>query len=117
MIYILLIKFLWEECEMYAIVEIAGKQYKVHENDLVDVDLLQGEESNIQLDKVLLVSDGEKSVVGTPYVENAVISAEVVGEIKDEKLIAFKYRPKKDSRSKQGHRQKLSRIRIKGIKY
>ncbi|MCK5685359.1 50S ribosomal protein L21 [bacterium] len=102
---------------MYAIVEIAGKQYKVQENDLVDVDLLNSEKESVEFDKVLLISDGEKKVVGTPYVENAVINAEIVEEIKDEKLVVFKYLPKKDSRRKKGHRQRLSRVIIKGIKY
>ena len=101
---------------MYAIVEISGKQYKVQENDVVDV-ALQGEEKNIEIDKVLLISDGEKKVVGTPYVENASVVAEIVETIKSEKLVVFKYSPKKDSRRKMGHRQKLSRIKIKGIKY
>ena len=103
---------------MYAIVEIAGKQYRVEQNDLVEVDLLRAEiGEGVEFDKVLMICDGEKKVVGTPYVENAKIEAEVVDKVKGNKVIVFHYLRKKDHRKKKGHRQKYSKIKIKGIVY
>jgi large subunit ribosomal protein L21 len=103
---------------MYAVVEIAGKQYRVEQNDLVEVDLLpQKSGEGVEFDKVLMVCDGEKKMVGTPYVENAKVEAEVVDEVKGDKVIVFKYLRKKDHRKKNGHRQKYSRVKIKNIVY
>jgi large subunit ribosomal protein L21 len=100
---------------MYALVEFKGKQYKVEKGALLKVDLIDAEPGTaITIDTVLLVSD--KSVtVGAPYVEGAKVSAIVESHEKDDKIIVFKYKPKKDYRRKQGHRQKYSVIRIDGI--
>ncbi len=103
---------------MYAIAEIQGKQYKVEEGRYLDVDLLNQKAGSIlDIDKVLLVSDSNKSVkVGKPYIEGASVSVEVQKSIKDNKIIVFKQRPKKGTRRKQGHRQQYSRILVKKIK-
>ncbi|MDR0785159.1 MAG: 50S ribosomal protein L21 [Treponema sp.] len=100
---------------MYALVEIKGKQYKAEKDVLLKVDLLDVEPgSMLNIDSVLLVSDGVVSV-GAPYVAGAHVTATVESHEKDKKIIVFKYKPKKDYRRKQGHRQRYSIIRIKDI--
>ena len=98
----------------YAIVEVNGKQYRVEEGQNLTVDRVNqksGEE--VSLDKVLLVS-GEAGVkVGTPYVEGASIKAVVDSEIKGDKVVVFKYKPKKDYRLTQGHREIYTVLNIK----
>lgn len=101
---------------MYAIVELAGKQYKVEEGRYLDVDLLgleEGEEFSI--DEVLLLGEGTKIEVGSPSVEGVSVKAKILRNVKDKKVIVYKQRPKKGYRRKQGHRQKYSRILIKKI--
>jgi len=100
---------------MYALVEFKGKQYKAEKGALLKVDLIDAAPgSAITIDTVLLVS-GEPVKVGSPYVEGAKVSAVVESHEKDDKIIVFKYKPKKDYRRKQGHRQGYSIIRIDNI--
>lgn len=100
---------------MYALVEFKGKQYKVEKGALVKVDLIDAEVgSALDIDSVLLLS-GESVSVGAPYIKGAKVSAVVEAHEKDKKIIVFKYKPKKDYRRKQGHRQKYSLIRIGDI--
>jgi len=100
----------------YAIVESGGKQYKAVEGSPLEVDLLPVEAgTQLSLDNVLMVVDGEKISIGTPYVEKASIKVTVAGEIKGPKLIVFKYRPKKRIRVKTGHRQKFTRLMVDSI--
>ena len=97
---------------MYALVEFLGKQYKAETGALLKVDKIDAEEgAKIDIDKVLLVS-GDSIKVGSPYVEGAKVSATVESHGKDGKIIVFKYKPKKDYRRKQGHRQQFSIIKI-----
>ena len=102
---------------MYAVIETGGKQYKVREGQLVDVERLPqhvvGE--TIELDRVLLVSDGEQVQVGRPIVEDAKVVATVARQDKHRKVIIFKYRPRKRYRLKKGHRQPFTRLRIDKI--
>ncbi|MFQ5925530.1 MAG: 50S ribosomal protein L21 [Dehalococcoidia bacterium] len=101
---------------MYAIVQTGGKQYKVSPGETIDVERLVAEEgSTIELDRVLLVADGERVTVGTPTVEGAKVIAEVLSEGKGEKIIVFKYKPKVRYRKKTGHRQIYTRLAIKEI--
>lgn len=103
---------------MFAIVEIAGKQYKVSENDTVEVDKLNQPKGKITLDKVLLYAKDEKTVeLGHPYIENAHIDAEVVEEKKGEKIRVFKMKPKKRYSKTIGHRRNLTVLSIKSIKF
>lgn len=105
-----------EKGRIYAIVQTGGKQYKVSPGETIDVERLPAEEgSTIELDKVLLVADGEKVTVGTPTVEGAKVIAEVLGEGKGKKIIVFKYKPKVHYRRKRGHRQIYTRLAIKEI--
>jgi large subunit ribosomal protein L21 len=100
---------------MYAIIETGSKQYKVQEGTIIDVELLDAEK-NVNFDKVLFFSDDNTIKVGTPYVEKCLVKGELLGEIKAEKVIAYKYKKRKNYRRKVGHRQKYSRIKITEIK-
>ncbi|MFA6860446.1 MAG: 50S ribosomal protein L21 [Clostridia bacterium] len=101
---------------MFAIVQCGGKQYKVTEGMFIDVEKLEkniGDKLNLD---VLLVSDDKKTVAGNPFVENAKVEAEVLAHGKGEKIVIFKYKPKKHVRRKQGHRQPFTRVKILSIK-
>lgn len=100
----------------YAIVEDGGKQYRAAIGETIEVDrypLEVGEE--IDLDHVLLISDGENVKVGTPFVTGAKIQATVVAQVKGPKVVVFRYKAKERIRSKTGHRQKYTRVRIDAI--
>jgi large subunit ribosomal protein L21 len=100
----------------YAIVEDGGKQYRAVVGESIDVDrypLEVGEE--IDMDRVLLISDGENTKVGTPFVEGAKIQGTVVAHVKGPKVIVFRYKAKERIRSKTGHHQKYTRVRIDAI--
>ena len=100
----------------YAIVESGGKQYKAVEGATMDVDLLPVEPGEkIDLKDVLLISDEETILVGTPTVDGAKISATVVGQIKAPKITVFKYKSRQRYRVKQGHRQKYTRLTVDEI--
>ena len=100
---------------MYALVEFKGKQYKAEKGALLKVDRIDAEEGTaVNIDTVLLIS-GDSVKVGAPYVTGAKVSAKVESHGKDGKIIVFKYKPKKDYRRKQGHRQEYSIIKIEDI--
>lgn len=102
---------------MYAIVEIAGQQFKVEKDQSIFVHRLEGEEgSNVDFDKVLLIEDGKKINVGTPIVEGAKVSAKILNHLKGDKVIVFKKKRRKGYRKKNGHRQYLTKIQIENIK-
>ena len=102
---------------MYAIVEISGKQYKVQEGDIVFVDRLENvEEGNkITFDKVLMISDDKKVTIGQDTVKGAKVEASVIGHGKSKKIIVYKFKPKKNYRRTQGHRQPYTKIQIEKI--
>jgi large subunit ribosomal protein L21 len=101
---------------MYAVIETGGKQYRVEVGTELEVELLDVEVgSEISLDRVLLVADGDTAAIGRPTVENATVRAEVVRRDRGEKVISFKYRPKARRRVKKGHRQELLVLRIADI--
>ena len=101
----------------YAIVESGGKQYRAVEGATIEVDLLDAEiDTSIDLDKVLLLVEDEKISVGTPSIKGAVVSATVVEHILGPKLTIFKYSPKKRIRTKTGHRQQYTQLKIESIK-
>jgi len=101
---------------MQAIFVTGGKQYKVSEGDIIYVEKLNVEAGDaIAFDQVLAVLDGEASKIGTPVVDGASVSGKVVKNGKGKKVIVFKYRPKKDSKSKQGHRQPYTKVQIEKI--
>lgn len=100
---------------MYAIVETGGKQYQVEEGSRILVEKLAVEPgAEVVLDKVLLIG-GDGCKVGTPYLEGATVKAEVVAQGRGPKVLVFKRRRRKDSKSLHGHRQDCTALRIKSI--
>ena len=101
---------------MYAIVEITGKQYKVAENDKIEVDKLSTEKGKITFDTVLLLAKDSKNVqIGNPYVSGAKIEAEIVEHKQGVKVNVFKMKPKKRYERRIGHRRQLTTLEIKKI--
>ena len=101
---------------MYAVIETGGKQYRVQEGDVINVEKLNvSAGDDITFDKVLLFNDGEKLQVGAPIVEAAKVFGSVVENGKGEKIIIFKYKAKKDYRKKQGHRQPYTLVKIESL--
>ena len=102
---------------MYAVIEACGKQYKVTKGDVVFFEKLDVEEGKkVTFDKVVLVSDEGKVEVGAPYVKGIKVEGKVVAHGKGKKIIVFKYKPKKNYRRKQGHRQPYTKVEITEIK-
>ena len=97
---------------MLAVVEIGKKQYLVKKDDTIKVQRLKGMEGKIVLDKVLLLANDKKVRVGTPYLEEARVEAEVEGEEKAKKVIVYKCKRRKKYRKKQGHRQIYTILKI-----
>ena len=101
---------------MYAIVEIAGQQFKVEEGKKIFVHRLEnGEGKSVEFDKVLLVEDGDNIVVGEPVIKDFVVEGKVVDHVRGDKVIVFKKKRKKGYRIKNGHRQNFTQIEITGI--
>ncbi len=100
---------------MYAIIQTGGKQYKVAVGDEVLVEKLNAEvDAEVAFD-VLLVADGENVTVGTPFVDGVKATGKVLEHGKGKKVIVFKYKAKKDSRKKNGHRQPFTKVAITAI--
>ena len=101
---------------MYAIVEIAGQQFKVAKDQKVYVHRLQAEEgAKVTFDKVMLVEEGGNVTIGAPAIEGAAVTAKILGHLKGDKVIVFKKKRRKGYRKKNGHRQYLSEIQIESI--
>ena len=101
---------------MYAIFETGGKQLKVSEGISCKVEKLDLEVGSlVDFDRVLFIQDGDDVKVGTPYLDGAVVSAKVISQGKERKIIVFKYKAKKNYRRKQGHRQPYTLLKIEKI--
>jgi len=101
---------------MYAIVEIAGQQFKVAKDQKVFVNRLSGEEGDdISFDKVLMTGDGDNITLGAPAIEGALVGATITRHLKGDKVIVFKKKRRKGYRKKNGHRQSLTEILIGDI--
>ena len=101
---------------MYAIIRSGGKQYRAQVGATIDVDRLPNEIGDeVALDDVLLIANGDDTVVGTPIVSGAVVKATVVEQFRGKKIIVYKYRQRTNYRRKQGHRQYYTRLRIDDI--
>ncbi|MFN6038091.1 MAG: 50S ribosomal protein L21 [Bacteroidota bacterium] len=101
---------------MYAIVEIAGQQFKVEQGRKIFVHRLQANEGDkLEFDKVLLVENGGKVSVGSPVINGAKVNATVVSHIKGDKVIVFKKKRRKGYQKWNGHRQQFSQIMIDRI--
>ena len=102
--------------ETYAVVETGGKQYKVADGQKIDVDRLGiAEGEDVELSNVLLIANGEDTVIGSPTINGAKVIATCLGERKGDKIIVFKYKPKVRYRRKKGHRQLYTRLTIDKI--
>ena len=100
----------------YAIIKTGGRQFRVAEGDTIDVDLLEVEPGKTAtFGDVLLFADGEHVTHGTPLISGAKVTAEIVEQRKDKKIIAFKYKRRKGYHRTVGHRRKLTRVKIKSI--
>ncbi|AGC76738.1 large subunit ribosomal protein L21 [Nonlabens dokdonensis] len=101
---------------MYAIVEIAGQQFKIEKDQKLFVHRLQEDEgASINIDKVLLLGNGDNITLGAPAIEGAFAEAKVLGHLKGDKVIVFKKKRRKGYRKKNGHRQYLTQIQISSI--
>ncbi|MBO5022311.1 MAG: 50S ribosomal protein L21 [Clostridia bacterium] len=101
---------------MFAVVQSGGKQYTVSENDVISVEKLSNAVGDKVTLDVMLISDNGTVVAGNPLVAGAVCEAEVVAHGKGDKIVVFKYKPKKNERKKQGHRQPFTQLKILSIK-
>ena len=101
---------------MYAIIKTGGKQYMVKAGDVLTVEKLDAESgAKVMFEEVLAVGNDGELRVGSPMVEGAGVEATVIENGKAKKVIVFKYKPKKDYRKKQGHRQPFTKVRIEKI--
>ena len=101
---------------MYAVFQSGGKQHRVSEGDVVKVELLEGEPgAEVTFDRVLMVADGDNVNVGTPYVNDGKVTAEVVRVDRGKKVRIIKFKRRKDYLKRQGHRQWFTEVKITGI--
>ncbi|MDD4908958.1 MAG: 50S ribosomal protein L21 [Candidatus Omnitrophica bacterium] len=102
---------------MYAIIEVGGRQYNVQKGDVLEVEKQEADKDskNIVIEKVLLVAKDSSLDVGRPYVKGASVTAEILGQIRARKVMSFKYKRRKSTHWKKGHRQQMTRIQIKEI--
>lgn len=101
---------------MHAVIATGGKQYRVTEGEVLSVERLEAEVGRkIDFDHVLLVEDGEKILVGTPDIKGAVVTAEVLEFFRDDKVLVFRKKKRKQFRRTRGHRQDLLKVRIDAI--
>lgn len=102
---------------MFAVIKTGGKQYVVKPGDRLKVEKIEGSPGElVEIKEVLLVNNGEDVKIGTPFVDSAVVTAEIKEQGRSPKIIVFKKKPKKGYRRKKGHRQYFTTIEIKEIK-
>lgn len=106
-----------EYMDPYAIIQTGSKQYQVRQGDVIDVELLDGisEGGEIVFEQVLFTFDGSKASLGTPTVSKALVKGELLSRIRGEKVIAYKYKRRKNYHRKIGHRQNYLRVRINSL--
>ncbi|MBI3586247.1 MAG: 50S ribosomal protein L21 [Ignavibacteriales bacterium] len=98
---------------MFAVVEIAGQQYKVAKSDKLYVPKMDSEiGAKVKIDKVLLVGDEKKTTIGAPYITGASVEAKVLGHMQDDKVTVFKKKKRKGYRVRRGHRQQYTQIEV-----
>jgi large subunit ribosomal protein L21 len=102
---------------MYAVIQTGGKQYKVAPGDVLKVEKLEAQKGDtIEIKEVYMISDGDTMSVGKPTLASAMVTAEVMGDVKGEKLLIFKHRRRKGFRRTNGHRQNYTTLKVKEIK-
>jgi large subunit ribosomal protein L21 len=101
---------------MFAVIKTGGKQYVVKEGDVLSVEKLKAKAGEtVQFDQVLLIEDGDQTLIGTPILDKAAVRAEVVKNFKDDKILIFKKKRRKQYRRTRGHRQPLTEVKIQKI--
>ena len=101
---------------MFAVIRTGGKQYKVQKGDILQVEKLDTKKGQMVIfNEVLLIQDGKNTLIGTPLVEKAQVKAEVIENFKDEKVVIFKKKRRKQYKKKMGHRQELTQVKIEEI--
>ena len=101
---------------MYAVIETGGKQYKVAKNDILLIERLTAKNgAEVKISKVLLAKDGNSVLVGSPYLKGAHVTCEVLGSVRGDKVIAYKYKKRKSEKKKIGHRQEFTSVKVKEI--
>ena len=101
----------------YAVIETGGKQHKVEEGEIITIEKLDlGEGEKVEFSDVLAVKNNDKLEVGKPFLDGAKVTGTVLSQEKDKKIVIIKMRRRQDYRSKQGHRQKLTKVKIDSIK-
>ena len=101
---------------MYAVVEAGGRQVELSAGRYVEIDMVAAEsDQEYVFDKVLMIVNGADSVMGSPYVAEAKVTGRVIDHTRDKKLVVYKYRPKKGTRKRTGHRQHHTRVFISKI--
>ncbi|MDP7006215.1 MAG: 50S ribosomal protein L21 [Phycisphaerales bacterium] len=100
---------------MYAIVEDSGTQIKLSTGDVLEIDLRELEGDSITLDRVLMIGGDGDPTIGTPYIDGATVSVEVLEEVKDDKINVIKFKRRKGYRRKTGHRQKYLMVKVGDI--
>ena len=100
---------------MYAIIATGGKQYRVKEGDVLCIEKIDAEVDSVVSFDVLLLGEGDEVKVGAPTVAGAKVEAKVLGQMKGEKIVVYKYKSKKTYHRKQGHRQPYTKVEITSI--
>ena len=101
---------------MYAVIEFKGSQVLVEKDKKILVNRISGQKTKtLKVDKVLFGKKGSSHYIGEPYVKDAFVECEIIGDKRAKKVIAFKYRDRKSSQSKKGHRQNLTELKVKEI--
>lgn len=101
---------------MFAVIQTGGKQYLVRSGDKIRIEKLDAKEGEVfSFDKILLVSDGEKTEIGTPFISGKKVEGKVLRQARNKKVIVFRYHNKTRYRKKKGHRQHFSEVEISDI--
>ena len=101
---------------MFAVIEAGGKQYKVAKNDLFSVEKMQVKDgAELKIVKVLLAKDGNSIQVGSPYLKGSQVVCEVIGQVREPKVVAYKYKKRKSEKKKIGHRRDVTMLKVKEI--
>lgn len=103
---------------MFAVIKTGGKQYKVSPNRIIRIEKIDGEAgSKVEFNEVLMIGEAAKpSFIGTPVVKGASVTAEIVGQMRDQKIIVFKKKRRQNYRRKAGHKQEITQVKIIDIK-
>jgi len=100
---------------MYAVIQTGGKQYKVFKGDTIDVERLDTPKKEVTIKDVLLISDGKDIKIGKPFIKDAKVVCEVLSHFRGKKILSYKYKRRTYARWRRGHRQSLTRLKIKEI--